>query len=88
MAGNTHELNDHDLLITIAAQLDQVKQDVTELKDKLVDEKMDKSTAEKTLNDHETRIRKIERWALLGIGGLAVIQFISLLYVGLHGAAR
>ena len=56
--------SDHDILITIRAQL-------TALTDIVRGNKEDTDT---TSNDHETRIRRLERYLWLGLGGVSVIS--------------
>ncbi len=82
--------NDHDLLIQIATKLDRAIQDIKELKDNttarvsaLEDEKANKidlSSHEKlgsaVHSDHEKRIRRLERWSLLALGALGILEFL------------
>lgn len=60
------KMNDHDLLVTMHEQIKGIKSDIRDLKD---------GTSAK-LNDHETRIRRLENWGALAIGGAYVIQFL------------
>lgn len=82
--------NDHDLLIELRAWLKIILQDVKELKTTMTAQitaidtnKLDKEEANqmheqsnKLHEDHEKRIRAIERWVWLAIGGLAVLQIV------------
>lgn len=81
---------DHDLLIELRTEVRAIRTDVKDLKDSTTDrvaalesEKFNKEEAlswKKAIDlihqDHETRIRRVERWGALAIGGLAVIQFL------------
>lgn len=81
---------DHDLLVALNVKMEQVISDISELKDNtarrvshLEDEKLDKAEALRLKSesdashaDFELRIRRLELWGALAIGGLAVIQFV------------
>lgn len=60
------KMNDHDLLVTMHEQIKQVRIDIQNLRE---------GTNEKIL-DHETRIRRLENWGALALGGAYVLQFI------------
>jgi hypothetical protein len=34
--------------------------------------------------DHERRLRTLERWTFMGIGGLAVLDFLAHMYLKIH----
>ena len=82
--------NDHDLLIQIKTTLDRAILDIKELRDNttarvtaLEEEKIGqkefydyKSNAEEQRDDHEKRLRRLERWALLLIGALSLVEII------------
>lgn len=58
-------MNDHDLLITLHSEVKGARADIKDLKD---------GTAN-TLNDHETRIRRVE-WGMALVTGISVaLQF-------------
>lgn len=59
-------MNDHDLLVTMHEQIKGIKNDIKDLKD---------GTSTK-LTDHENRIRALEKWVWIAIGGLAVMQLV------------
>lgn len=81
---------DHDLLIEINTKLGILLDQFHEHKEKAVAEisridsiKADKEDVSKVrqglnekFNDHELRIRRIERYVWLAIGALALLQFI------------
>ena len=58
--------NDHDLIIEVRAELKGLRQDVKDIKENIKGQ----------IDDHEARLRSIERWVWTAIGALAVIQFI------------
>jgi hypothetical protein len=58
--------NDHDLLIRLDEKVSGL---ITEVK-KLTE------IQNKRLDDHETRIRRLEKWVWIAIGGLTVIQIV------------
>jgi phage-related minor tail protein len=86
--------NDHDLLIQIATKLDRAISDIKELKDNaaaridaLEQEKLNqkefegvRAAADKLHNDHEKRLRRIEKWGFLAIGALGFLQIVANLY--------
>lgn len=57
--------NDHDLLVTLNTEMRLLRDDIREMKD----------GSKTTLQDHESRIRFMERYMWLAVGGLAVIEF-------------
>lgn len=59
-------ISDHDLLIQLGEQIKQVRIDIKDLGD---------GTAAK-VNDHESRIRRLEMWGFMAIGALAFIQLV------------
>lgn len=69
MADNIPELaqyqNDHDLLVALNTEMRLLRQDIKDMKD----------DGRLTLADHETRLRFIERYMWLAIGGLGLIEF-------------
>jgi hypothetical protein len=86
------ETTDHDLLIRLDQKVDILAIEIKELKDGLADrillvekEKLDtkdsypilyKGPVEATLNDHETRIRFLEKIEWRIIGGAAAISAV------------
>jgi hypothetical protein len=77
--------NDHDLLISLKAEvttkLDRVIEDVKELKDNvakrvtdLENEKVNKTEFDEVRDDHEARLRFIERYVWIAIGVVGVLQ--------------
>lgn len=83
--------NDHDLLIQIGTKLDRAILDIKELKDNttarvtvLEDEKVNRVDYDARINDHEKRLRRLERWGAIGIGALGIIQFLLNIYSNLH----
>lgn len=87
--------NDHDLLIELRTKMNTVGTDINEIKKTLSDSlasihesKFDKTDAfrmeaeiAKNHEDHENRIRTIERWVWTAIGGLAVLQIVLKFFV-------
>ena len=81
---------DHDLLIELHTRVLELRDDIKEIKDdmklridKLETEKLDSAEATRLLtdsvkihDDHEKRIRRLERLGFIAIGGLAIIQLI------------
>ena len=82
--------NDHDLLIVLHTLLNRALSDIERLSDgmsaRLTDlekTKADKdeiqiikADADKLLEDHEKRIRRVERWGFTAIGALAIIELV------------
>lgn len=69
-----NEQNDHDLLIRLEGKVDALTDKVAELTD----------TTKDTIQDHESRLRFLERYAWIAIGVLGIIQFIGFGYVITH----
>lgn len=76
---------DHDLLIKIEVKLDNLTTEMSGLKNEALGRlatveaaAVRKSDLDEgilpSIKDHETRLRRLELWGALGIGGLAVIQ--------------
>ncbi len=59
------QMNDHDLLVTLHEQVKQVRIDIQNLNE---------NTSGKIL-DHEIRLRRLELWGAIAIGGMYAIQF-------------
>lgn len=90
--------NDHDLLVEIKTKLERVIYDVQDLKHDLVtdvanlkSEKFDKDEAARELKtaagvhtDHEKRLRRIEQWAFIVIGGLSIAQIALQVFLNLR----
>lgn len=88
---NTTEWNrqDRDLLIKLETKLDGVVADIKDMKDSTLSRlamveagKLDRTEANRLQaeameihGDHETRLRFVERYMWLALGGLAVIEF-------------
>jgi hypothetical protein len=62
---NVDGITDHDLITKIDVKLDNLKADVADIK----------SGVSKQIDDHETRIRRLELWGTLAVGGAYVIIF-------------
>lgn len=60
------KMNDHDLIIVLISEVKSLRLEIAEMKD---------STKER-VTDHETRIRRLEQWSFLAIGGAYVLQFV------------
>ena len=81
--------DDRDLLIELRTEMKAVRTDIKDLKDntafrvsQLEQGKMDKSDAEDTIKDFETRLRFVEKyvWGAIAIIGLLEIVGISLFF--------
>lgn len=82
--------SDHDLLIVLHTKLDRALQDIERLgnglSDKLKDlehtkaNKVDVETAQRAADkvheDHERRLRRLEKYVWLAIGALAILELI------------
>lgn len=87
---NMTDQNDHDLLIRIDTRLQDLIRDNSEYKrqlGKLEIEKCSKDEMNEKLSlhrkevdtklcDHESRMRKIERWMFMAAGALAILEVI------------
>lgn len=67
----TKATTDHDLLIQLHEQIKQVRIDIKDLGD---------NTSAKVY-DHEQRLRRLEMWGSMAIGGLTLIQFVGFGYL-------
>lgn len=86
--------SDHDLLIRIDTKLDiymsSQKDFEKETRDELSklrarDEVLEvKKASTAVTNDQESRLRRLEKYGFLAIGGLFVIEIGLTLYLGLH----
>lgn len=78
--------NDHDLLIRVETKVEMLYKEVRELGQtmKTIEQsKLDKEQAthlkhdaDTIHRDHETRLRRVERWGFGAIGAIGVIEFI------------
>ena len=59
------EMNDHDAIVTLIAEVRQLQVDIKDLKD---------GTSVK-VTDHETRLRRLELWGGLAMGALYALNF-------------
>lgn len=57
--------DDHDLLVAMSEQIKQVRVDIQDLKD---------GTSTK-IADHELRLRRLELWGAMAIGGAYAVEF-------------
>jgi hypothetical protein len=57
---------DHDLLVTLHEQVKQIRTDIKEIKE---------GTADK-INDHEHRLRFLEKYQARVVGALAIINIL------------
>lgn len=55
---------DHDILIELRGEVKALRSDVTSMKD----------NTKETLSDHESRIRRMELWGAMGLGGAYVLD--------------
>lgn len=56
--------NDHDLLVSLTTEMRLLREDIREMKD----------GNRVTLQDHENRLRFIERYMWIAIGGLGILE--------------
>lgn len=75
--------SDHDLLVSIHTKVERVIVDVKELNQNIGSRlsvveatKVDRIEWVKGQEDHERRIRNLERYVWLAIGALAILQFL------------
>ena len=59
--------NDHDLLITLHVEVKGIRDDIKDLKD----------DTKGKVEDHERRLRKLEKLGALLAGGLILLQFLT-----------
>src|SRR4051812_25301726 len=74
----TNSSADHDLLTWMSEQIKTIVIAVNELKSAkatTTDLTSQKEEGEKVHKDHETRLRRLESWAFIGIGAILVIDF-------------
>lgn len=69
-------MSDHDLLVTMHEQIKGIKGDIKEIKD---------GTATK-LDDHETRLREIEKFKENWSGKNVILGIIVMFLIGLLGS--
>ncbi len=62
---------DHDAIVTLISEVRQVRIDIRDLKD----------GTSATVADHENRIRRIELWGALFIGGIYIINALLGFYL-------
>lgn len=89
---------DHDLLIAIGVKLDMLSGEMASLKLDIINRvsALEAVSARKTeltehviqdktqLSDHESRLRRLEWWGALGIGGLTLAEiFLNYFHPGL-----
>jgi hypothetical protein len=83
--------NDHDLLVGMSVKLDRAISDIADLArsittntDNLHENKVDKKEFEESRDDHERRIRKMERYVWSAIAVLSAVEFCLTLYATIH----
>lgn len=76
MTSDTHKMNDHDLLITMHEQIKNIRLDIRDLKD---------GTAAK-IEDHEARLRVLEKFKENWTGRNAVVAVLIMFFIGLLGS--
>lgn len=62
------KLDDHDLLIKLSVQLDDLIEKVEKMGQKPIADPIQ-------VADHEARLRRVERWGITAIGALAAVEF-------------
>lgn len=68
------DISDHDLILEMRGDIKLLQADVREIKE----------SQSMKLNDHETRIRFLEKWMFIGFGVIGFIQFALTIYVALR----
>lgn len=76
MEHDNPNMSDHDLLITMHEQIKNIRQDIKEIKD---------GTSDK-LNDHEIRLREIEKFKENWTGRNAILAVLIMFFIGLIGS--
>lgn len=69
--------NDHDLLIELRTEMKNLRGDVRELKDNVATRvsNLETEKADKTeVSDHESRLRKLEKFGWMIAGALLLVQ--------------
>lgn len=74
---------DRETLTTLKVKMDNVSDNISELKDDIKDLKSNFASKEEVA-DHEARLRRLEFWGGLAIGGLFVVQFFIGVYLALR----
>jgi len=84
----TQNMSDHDLLITMHEQIKNIRIDIKELKDG-TSERLSKleedHVSSEVVNDHEARLREIEKFKENWTGRNAVLAVIFMFVIGLLG---
>lgn len=62
---------DHDLLIELRTEVRGMRGDIKDLSDN--------STLK--IADHEVRLRRVEQWGAIAIGGLAVLEIVFKFFI-------
>jgi hypothetical protein len=70
--------SDHDILIELRGDMRALKEEFQKMQD----------LGTKKVDDHETRIRFIERWMWGAIGVIAVSQVVVGFYILIHYGAK
>jgi hypothetical protein len=71
--------NDHDLLVRIDTRVTELKDQVSRFNQSSAEDRrqLHEIKADKSdVHDHETRLRRQERFLYIGIGGLMTLQLI------------
>lgn len=63
--------SDHDLLIELRTEIRGMREDIRKQNDGV----------NEAIKDHETRLRSIEKYVWLAIGGLALLEILVTIYV-------
>jgi hypothetical protein len=81
-----HDMNDHDLLITIYTQLQRALMDIAALDTKLNTDRLSKTESdriviesEKIHVDHERRLRRVETYGSYAVGIIGFINIITII---------
>lgn len=76
--------SDHDLLVTLHEQVKQIRTDIKELKDGTSDRLKsleDDRVTQKEFQDHEVRLRFIEKYVWGAVGIIGLLNLIGFAYI-------
>ena len=63
--------NDHDLLITLVQKVDDLKEDIKDIKEGWTEKIREKGVL---IEDHEIRMRRLEKWGMIAVGFLYAVE--------------
>lgn len=87
----TNSSADHDLLTVMSEQIKNIAHTVRELKQSkagITDLTTQKEDGEKVHKDHESRLRRLESWAFIGIGAILFLDFGAKILDAVHAVVN